>query len=305
MIVTGTFMVYGLANDDIADRLNYIATMFLTGQAFQVVATSETPSLGYLTMIDYFLVIGNIFIYLQFVLATFVNIRCTRSNPTDAVNMSCLTVSAGLYAVFTFSWILWARFVSIPKELTKLNATQLDLYSSGFVYILTYLDICDVYDCDEFSLANVSKRSLDQMQEQRVEDLSNMDEITQMDQGFRAQLVVLNKKDLKITQIVGKRVEDEAAIFQMLSGNDLKSALNLAQPGQVQHAKWKQKNMDRIKAKKIRKRIQRKEQKNRRDSIGSVTASQSQVSSEPSNNAEIMFSQELKKSVDHLIFPID
>merc|ERR1719193_285351 len=45
--------------------------------------------------------------------------------------------------MFTIGWIIWARVISIPTEATKLNATKLDLYSEGFIYIITYLKKCD------------------------------------------------------------------------------------------------------------------------------------------------------------------
>jgi hypothetical protein len=83
MIVSATFIFFGIDNYDLADRLTYIETMFLTGQFFQVVAQNETPSLGYLTMMDYFLVTGSFFIYVQLIFATFIRFQCESEDPLD------------------------------------------------------------------------------------------------------------------------------------------------------------------------------------------------------------------------------
>lgn len=268
MIVTGTFMFFGIANDDIADRLNYIATMFLTGQAFQMVATNETPSLGYLSMIDYFLVIGNLFIYMQFVVAIFVNFESSRSHSTDIVNLSCLAISAGLYAAFTIGWIIWARLISIPKEATKLNATQLDLYSEGFIYILTYLDECDGSDGELLYSVPPSPGSRTSSFRQSLSPVVT-EEIVFSQESVHGKLAALNKKTLKITQIVGKRIDDDACIFQILSGTNLLDAIDgrKSQVGIImQHPIWKRKDMNRIKAKKLKLRNDRISLKNQRKS---------------------------------------
>jgi len=260
MIVTGTFMFFGIANDDIADRLNYIATMFLTGQAFQMVATNETPSLGYLSMIDYFLVIGNLFIYIQFVVAIFINFESSRSHANDPVNLSCLAISAGLYAAFTIGWIIWARVVSIPKEATKLNATQLDLYSEGFIYILTYFDVADGSGDDHLYVVPPSRESISPIV---------TEEIVFSRESVHGKLAALNKKTLKITEIVGKRIDDDASIFQILSGTNLLDTIEgkKSQIGDImQHPIWKSKDMNRIKAKKLKLRNQRTSLRNHRKS---------------------------------------
>jgi len=249
MIVSGTFMFFGIDNNQLAERLGYIATMFLTGQAFQVVATSETPSLGYLTLIDYFLVIGNVFIYLQFGFATLIRFLATpmeeldevqvdkeeneeddeedvsdiNPNPSDPINVICFIISSGLYLIFILTWFGYARFVSIPREFYKLNASDLNLASRDFVYILTYKD-------EEKNL-KTSKSVRPSMM-----------------------CVSENLADKLIVEIVGKRIEDSPPEYRVLSGKNLQSAIRARNNNQLpsfeQDPIWRMVNIDEKNAKK-------------------------------------------------------
>jgi len=299
MIVTGTFLFSGIANDDIADRLNYIATMFLTGQAFQMVATSETPSLGYLSMIDYFLVIGNLFIYIQFAVAIFINFRSSQSHPNDIVNLSCLGISAGLYAIFTVGWIIWARVISIPTEATKLNATMLDLYSEGFIYIITYLKACDGSKGEHrFTLPSDQAMLGDRLGESLTQ--GGTEQIMFPEQSIQGKLATMKRKKLKITQIVGKRIDDGGSIFQNLSGTNLIDAIERrkAQLGNMmQNPIWKEKNIYQIKAKKMRSRSRRESRRSLRKS-GSET---SQSADDFQSSGEVKSFKELKEPTTPLV----
>jgi len=270
MIVSGTFMFFGISNDDLADRLIYIATMFLTGQAFQVVATNETPSLGYLTMIDYFLVIGNCFIYLQFFFAVLINFQCNSNEPTDSVNLACLAISTTTYLCFSLCWTLWSRLVSIPAEMAKQNATQLDLDSEGFVYILTYAETDDPTDNNKDMALKEAKEGteINEMQEQLLElegNLSKMADDIQRLQADSLRTKLKKKKKAqskrKILQIVGKHNDDRGANFKLLHGKNLEAAIKakeesvqLDRKNWMQYPTWKQKNMDHILEKKFQKR---------------------------------------------------
>jgi len=256
MIVSGTFMFFGIDNHELADRLSYIATMFLTGQAFQVVATNETPSLGYLTVIDYFLVVGNVFIYLQFVFATIIRFFATdmdeedinagddeddysdvNPSPSDPINLICLFISSGMYFCFICIWFAYARFYSIPREFLKLNASDLSIASRGFVYILTYKDSEDE-KLKSSSNAPVSMTSF-----------SNL----------------LIDKTALITQIVGKRIEDSPPEYRILSGKNLKKAIEARHQAQlpsfVQEPSWKKVNIDEKNAKKKLRKSRREAKK--------------------------------------------
>jgi len=256
MIVSGTFMFFGIDNHLLAERLGYIATMFLTGQAFQVVATSETPSLGYLTIIDYFLVVGNVFIYLQFVFATIIRFCASpmddsdtvqddeedfseiNPSPSDPINVICLIISSGLYLTFIITWFCYARFVSIPREFCKLNASDLNLASRGFVYILTYKDEDDKLKANNNAPASIMSVS----------------------QGLTENL---------ITEVVGKRIEDSAPEYRILSGHSLHSAIQARNNNQLpsfeQDPIWMMVNIDEKNAKKkVRKSEHANRKKNKR-----------------------------------------
>jgi len=267
MIVSGSFMFFGITNDELADRLIYIATMFLTGQAFQVVATTETPSLGYLTMIDYFLVIGNCFIYLQFFFAVLIRFYCNTDEPTDSVNLVCLAISTTIYLCFSLSWTLWARLISIPAEMAKQNATQLDLDSLGFVYILTYTETDDPTDNSKVSGFNEGTE-INEMKNELLELEVNLSQVSDDISKLQADNLrtKLKKKKTaqskrKILQIVGKHTDDRGANFKLLSGKHLEAAIKakeesveLDRKNWVQYPTWKKKNMDRILEKKLKKR---------------------------------------------------
>jgi len=289
MIVTGTFLFSGIANDDIADRLNYIATMFLTGQAFQMVASSETPSLGYLSMIDYFLVIGNLFIYIQFAVAIFINFRSSQSHPKDIVNLSCLGISAGLYTIFIIGWIIWARVISIPTEATKLNATKLDLYSEGFIYIITYLKACDGSKGEHhFTLPSYQAMLGDGLEESFVQ--GGTEQIMFPKKSPRGKLATKNRKKTKISQIVGKRIDDDGHIFQALSGRNLIDAIERRRSqlgNMMQHPIWKEKDTYKIKAKKLRSKS--------RKSLQKLEAENSQSAVDSPSSGEVKSFKELKE----------
>jgi len=275
MIVSGTFMFFGINNDQLADRLGYIATMFLTGQAFQVVATSETPSLGYLTIIDYFLVVGNVFIYLQFGFATIIRFFASpldeddsdlvvddeddfsdiNPSPSDPINVICFAISSGMYFIFICIWFGYARFYSIPMECFKLNASDLNIASRGFVYILTYKD------SEDDKLANNKERG----------------SIMALSKG-------LATKTASITKIVGKRVEDSAPVYRVLSGRDLKNAIkardNNLLPSFVQNPSWKTENIDHKNAQKKLRKSRREDRKKNPQSPGPF---ESEISEENQN----------------------
>jgi len=255
MIVSGTFMFFGIDNDQLAERLGYIATMFLTGQAFQVVATSETPSLGYLTIIDYFLVVGNVFIYLQFGFATIIRFFASdmddgdvnqddeedfseiNPSPTDPINIICLFISSGMYLMFICIWFAYARFYSIPREFCKLNASDLNIESRGYVYILTYKD----------------------SEDQKLKNKNAPMSMTSLSKG------VLTERTEIITQVVGKMQDDGAPVYRVLSGQNLKNAIKARHqnplPSFVQEPVWKMVNIDEKNMKKQMRKSKREMEK--------------------------------------------
>jgi len=210
----------------LADRIAYIATMFLTGQAFQVVATAETPSLGYLTMIDHFLVGSNIFIYILLVVSVFITLyssgvnfhgdKLEEGDPGDWVNIICLMIFGFIYTVFCISWAVYARFVSIPTEVSKLLASPLKLSSVGLVYMLTYLDDSVPY---QSTIRSISPRSL-----------------------YRGGVLKIKSTDIQdqITRIICKQIRDGKAIIKYLNKVRLSKALTtFREVGRVRNPHWK------------------------------------------------------------------
>jgi len=274
MIVSGTFMFFGIDNDLLAERLGYIATMFLTGQAFQVVATSETPSLGYLTIIDYFLVVGNVFIYLQFVFATIIRFTASdmddgdvnqddedgfseiNPSPADPINIICLLISSGMYLVFICIWFAYARFYSIPREFCKLNASELNIASQGYVYILTYKD---------------------------SEGIQKSNQNTPMSMISLSKGVLTGKTDI-ITHVVGKKQEDGAPVYRVLSGENLKNAIKARNQNQlpsfVQEPSWKMVDINEKNIKKKIKKSKREMEKKSRQQLNGPDPFESEMSEE-------------------------
>merc|ERR1719233_2316665 len=96
------------------------------------------------------------------------------------------------------------------------------------------------------------------------------------EQSIQGKLASMNRKKLKITQIVGKRIDDGGSIFQTLSGTNLIDAIERrkAQLGNMmQNPIWKEKNIYHIKAKKMRSRSKRESRKSLRKSGGETSQS--------------------------------
>jgi len=238
MISSGTFVFFGTYVTDLGGRVAYIATMFLTGQAFQVVATTETPSLGYLTMLDHFLVGSNIFIWLQLFVAVFVTLCASgkdlqgytleEGSPGDSINIICLFISTIFYIIFVVAWSLYAYFVSIPTEKSKLLSTPLKIPCRGFLYVLTYLDNHTPELRESTSRRETESESLDCLQE-------------------------------KITRIVRKNVAHGKSVIQSLTNSKLATAVQSFKDfGCVMTPPWKVDNMEKKRAKTDSKRQRKK-----------------------------------------------
>eukprot|EP01046_Picozoa_sp_COSAG06_P091051 COSAG06_NODE_37347_length_436_cov_0.916914_1_plen_145_part_11 len=65
LIVTTAFTSTFLEDDELADQLGIILTMFLTAVAFQIVVSTMIPEKPYLTAIDWYIIISFVLLTVQ------------------------------------------------------------------------------------------------------------------------------------------------------------------------------------------------------------------------------------------------
>eukprot|EP00041_Stephanoeca_diplocostata_P008427 m.125209 g.125209 ORF g.125209 m.125209 type:complete len:293 (+) comp17317_c0_seq11:194-1072(+) len=124
LIVLLSFLVFGFSIQEFEQRLNVLITLFLAGVAFQFTVGETIPRVGYMTKLDYYLMITYIFL-------TVVAFESLTVNQLDLHGHSTLALELDKYALYAIPtlWILYNIYYFVAAYLLRLH--QHNVYTSN------------------------------------------------------------------------------------------------------------------------------------------------------------------------------
>ena len=95
LIVAGCFSAFVIPREDIADRLSVTVTLMLAAVAFRFIVSTMLPKVSYLTIMDYYLLVGFVALILMIAENAIVGIPALDESGA-AIDLWCALIFGGI-----------------------------------------------------------------------------------------------------------------------------------------------------------------------------------------------------------------